>query len=146
MSPEKEFDAQIAAIYGLGKSDLEWQHAMDAPLDMRQAEFRAMADAFLGKDYDREKRHKVESCQTLLREQQALLYRRYEEQQLTPEQYVDAYNALLADTFAQCENVLGKKDFLKLFGADPVEAGGFIDKDTFVAAQQTRPVPSSAKY
>lgn len=136
MSPEEEFDVRINAIYRLCETTLEQQHTVDAPLDMRRAEFQAMADAFLGGDYDREKLKKVEGYQAYLREQQASLYQRYKKKKLTAEEYVDAYNSLLADTFFLCEEVLGTEDFLKLFGAPRRELGGFIDKDTFVATER----------
>ena len=97
-----------------------------------------MADVFLGADIDRNKLWLIETLQTTLHDQQEILYRRYEAQDLGPEEYVDAFNSVLDHTFAACEAILGEEDFLKLFGSPRSELAGFIDKDAFLQAHEKR--------
>ena len=134
MNPEKEFDIRIADIYGVDGSNTTTQQTPG--MDMRHAEFQAMAEAFLGKDYDSAKLEEVEDLQVNLRRQQALLLQRYESGELAPETYVDSVNDLLASTLERCEQILGRTDFEKLFGASPSELAGFIDKETFLSTHR----------
>lgn len=143
MSLHRELDRRIAAIYGLGGLRPRTRSAGDESMDTRHAEFQAMTEVFLGRDYDRAKLEQVENLQILLREQQATLLRLYEAQKLSPEKYVDSVNALLANTFAKCEKILGKKDFVKLFRAPRHELGMFIDKQVFLESQETKVSPTS---
>lgn len=137
MSLDREFDRRIAAIYGLGSLRARARSEGES-MDTRHAEFQAMAEVFLGRDYDRAKLQQVENLQILLREQQASLLLLYEAQKLSPEKYVDAVNALIASTFAKCEKIIGEKDFVKLFGAPRRELGGFIDKQIFLKCHETK--------
>ena len=139
----KEFDRRVASIYGLGSLRVRNRNAGDESMDTRHAEFEAMAEVFLGRDFNRAKLQQVENLQILLREQHASLLQRYEAQKLSPEKYVDSFNALLSDTFAKCEKILGKKDFVKLFGAPRRELGGFIDKQIFLESDEKKVEKSS---
>jgi hypothetical protein len=58
------------------------------------------------------------------------MYRLYETKAIRLEEYVQSFNALLEETFRQCEEILGQEDFLKLFGAPRSQLAGFIDKET----------------
>jgi hypothetical protein len=134
MTLEQEFDKRIAAIYGLNNQD----DGSNDTRDIRHAEFQAMADVFLGEDFDRRKLEHVERLQRAFHEQQVVLYQRYKAEELNPEEYVESFNTLLDNTFTQCEDILGKKNFRKLFGAPRSELGGFIDKDAFLQAHQRK--------
>jgi hypothetical protein len=90
----------------------------------------AMADFFLGEDVNQTKLRQVEDLQLALHERQAELYRLYETKAIRLEEYVQSFNALLEETFRQCEEILGQEDFLKLFGAPCSQLAGFIDKET----------------
>jgi hypothetical protein len=137
MDLEQEFDRRIAAIHGLGQSIDDSQIPGDAnPVDVRHAEFQAMADVFLGKDYDPAKTKRVENLQIALQHHQAALAQRLNAGELQPNQYLDACNDLIASTFRKCEEVLGAEDFRKLFGSAPNELGDLIDRQTFLAAQK----------
>lgn len=138
MKPEEEFDKRIAAIHGLNNSASYPQSVGAEALDSRHAEFQAMAEVFLGEDFDQAKLGRVESMQIALHEQQAVLYRRYETGELSPKKYVELFNTLLDCTFEVCETILGAEDFLKLFGCPRSELAGFIDKEAFLQAHQTR--------
>jgi hypothetical protein len=95
-----------------------------------------MTSVFLGDDFDGGKLWLVESLQTALHDRQAELYRRFEARELDPGEYVDSFNTLLDETFAACEAILGTENFLKLFGAPRSELAGFIDRETFLEANQ----------
>lgn len=137
MNPEREFDRRIASIHGLDSQVSDGRNIGEDDMDIRHAEFRAMADVFLGNDFDRSKLAQVESLQLALHERQAELYQQYETGELDPEQYVESYNSLLRVTFAKCETILGFEHFQKLFGAPRSELAGFIDKQAFLQAHQT---------
>ena len=132
MSREQEFDIRISSIYRLGNPKLPSEAKA---IDTRHEEFQAMTDVFLGKDYDQNKLKQVEKFQIFLQKKRALLHEDFKENKLSPVQYVNQFNALLYNTFYECEKILGEDDFLRLFGAPREELGGFIDEDIFVATQ-----------
>jgi hypothetical protein len=133
MTPEdEEFDRRIAAIHGLDGQPVDSEAtSKDVNHDVRQSEFDAMIDAFLGVDYDQGKRRLVGAQQVALHEQQAKPSRQREQGEMSDEQYLDAANAAILDTFGECEKVLGSEDFRKLFDAPPHEATGLIDRAAF---------------
>jgi carboxymethylenebutenolidase len=140
MSLEMEFDKRIAAIYGLNNPSSRKGKRGDEAMDIRQAEFQAMADVFLGEGFDRAKLKQVEDLQIALYKEQTKLYESYEAEKLDPEEYVKLFNALLDETFLKCEEILGQENFSKFFGASRSELAGFIDKETFLQAHQSRRV------
>ena len=136
MNLEREFDRRIAAVHGLDSTARAGSNIKEPAMDTRHAEFQAMASVFLGDDFDGGKLWLVESLQTALHARQAELYRLFEARELDPEGYVESFNTLLDDTFAACETILGTENFLKLFGAPRSELAGFIDRETFLQANQ----------
>jgi uncharacterized protein (DUF4415 family) len=137
MSLEREFDRRIAAIHGLDNSIHHGSNIEDSTMDVRHAEFQAMASVFLGDGFDPTKLEQVEDLQIALHKQQAELYQRYDAGQLGAEEYVESFNTSLDETFSKCEAILGREDFLRLFGAPRSDLAGFIDKDAFIQAHQT---------
>lgn len=136
MAPKSQFEKCLAEIHGLSKPT---DHkAEEHSTDIRHAEFQAMADAFLGKGYDPTKLQRVEELQIALHKQQAELYRKYEDAKLIPEEYVDSVNNTIAATFLKYEKLLGKEDFLRLFGAPLSELSGLIDKEIFLRGNKIR--------
>lgn len=119
------FDARIAAIHGLGGGEGD-------VMDVRHAEFIAMADAFLGPAYDREKLAQVESLQRELHIVHASLCKELAAHQIAPDRYVDEVNHIHFSIAQQCEAVLGQSDFFKLFGVTPAELRKHIDKEVFL--------------
>ncbi|HEV8714702.1 MAG TPA: hypothetical protein VGX03_17965 [Candidatus Binatia bacterium] len=134
MSLEEEFDRRIAVIHGFGDPHASGYTTGESPMDIRHAEFQAMADVFLGEDFNQTKLRQVEDLQIALHARQAELYRLYETKAIRPEDYVQSFNVLLEETFRKCEEILGQEDFLKLFGAPRSQLAGFIDKETFLNA------------
>lgn len=136
MSLEREFDRRIAAIHGIDNPVRHGSNIEESTMDVRHAEFQAMASVFLGVGFDPTKLGQVEDLQVALHKQQAELYHRYEAGELGPEEYVESFNTSLDDTFAKCEAILGPEVFLKLFGAPRSALAGFIDRETFLQANQ----------
>lgn len=141
MNLVREFDRRIAAIHGLDNVVQRGSNIRESTMDVRHAEFQAMASVFLGDAFDPAKLGQVEDLQLALHKQQAELYRRYESGELGPEEYVESFNTLLDESFAKCEAILGTDDFLKLFGAPRSELAGFIDRQAFLEAHQIRHNP-----
>src|SRR5262249_6808111 len=100
--------------------------------DVRHEELQAMFDTFLGHDFDASRRKHVEELQIQLFQQQAELEEALTAKQISAEKYVDSFNTLLAQTFHECEETLGTKDFVALFGAPIDKLGGYIDKAAFL--------------
>lgn len=136
----EELDRRLAEIHGLDCSinGKPREKTKEAKMDVRHDEFQAMADVFLGENYDRTKLEAVEGLQIALRQQQETLLERYKGGQMAPEQYVDEFNKGLLETFASIERVLGARDFLRLFGAPIDQLGGYIDKETFLREETQR--------
>ena len=101
-------------------------------MDIRHAEFQAMADVFLGAGFDPVKLKQVEDLQIEAHRNQAALARRHELHQIGDEEYVTAANALIGETLRRCEGVLGAKAFGELFGTSPDEDNGLIDRVAFL--------------
>ena len=144
MDLEREFDRRIAAVHGLDNPARDASIIEEGAMDIRHAEFQAMTSVFLGDDFDGGKLWLVESLQTALHDRQAELYRLFEAKELDPEEYVESFNTLLADTFAACEVILGTENFLKLFGAPCSELAGFIDREAFLQANQRDEIKTHA--
>ena len=138
MNLEWEFDKRIAAIHGLDHVRVGGRQIGGNTMDVRQAEFQAMADVFLGENFDQAKLKQVEDLQITLHNEQATLYQRYEAQEIGPDEYVELFNAMLVETFDKCEDVLGPENFIKLFGVPRSELAGFMDKEAFRQAHQLR--------
>lgn len=136
MNLEREFDRRIAAIHGLDSTARAGSNIEESAMDIRHEEFPAMASVFLGDGFDPTKLGQVEDLQIALHKRQAELYQRYEAEELDPEEYVESFNTSLDNTFAECEAILGTEDFIKLFGAPRSELSGFIDRESFLQANQ----------
>lgn len=102
-------------------------------MDIRHEEFMAMADAFLGQQFDRLKLAQVERLQLDLHDAQARLASDLDSGRIGRPLYVDELNKVHTDIAQRCEAILGSADFQKLFGITPSEAGAYIDKEVFVA-------------
>jgi hypothetical protein len=101
-------------------------------MDVRHEEFVAMADAFLGPDFDRAKLAQVELLQLALHEGQASLCEELDSNRTDGARYVEEANMLHVRIAAQCEAVLGPADFLRLLGVSPAEINNHINKEIFL--------------
>ena len=141
MSLEEEYSKRIAAIHGQDSPKLGKLSPEERSSYIKHVEFRAMADVFLGEDFDRDKLATIENLQGDLQKEQAWLYQSYEAGNLRPEKYLESLNKLAKDTFEKIEHILGTENFLKLFRTNRsglAEIGGLIDKDAFFRAHPQR--------
>src|SRR5438094_981552 len=104
VNAEQEFDRRIAAIHGLGDSRVHTKGVQE--IDVRRAEFEALADVFLGEVYDPLKRKQLEDLQIALHQQQAALHARWQDGELSDQAYLDSANAQIDELLKNCEEVL----------------------------------------
>ena len=123
-----EYQKRIAAIHGLDGQEADNQD----PVDVRHAEFQAMADVFLGEDYDQAKLREVEGLQIIVHEKQAELYKNYIAQEIGPEAYVDSLNGLVDTMFTEMEGILGQDDFEALFCMRRSQMQKMVNKKRFL--------------
>ena len=135
MNREEEFERRLALIRGLGTPiPTDRSPIAKTPVDHRHAEFQAMAEVFLGEDFNQRKLRKVEDLQIALHSRMAELCHQYGAKKIEPEEYVASFGTLLGETFRKCEEILGQEDFLKLFGAPRSQLTEFIDKEASLDA------------
>ena len=115
-------------------------------MDIRHAEFQAMADVLLGAEFNPVQLKQVEDLQVEAHRSQAALAQRRQRHELSDEEYITAANTIIADTLKKCEGILGAQAFSELFGVPPQEVNGLIDRKAFLenstpgAAKPGRPV------
>jgi SWIB/MDM2 domain len=131
---ESEFASRIGEIHSNDGTDK----------DIRHEELQAMFDTFLGPDFDANRRRQVEQLQIQLFQQQAKLEKALTAKRISADEYVDSFNAILAQTFHECEKTLGAKHFARLLGAPINKLGGYIDKAAFL--KHARPKTSKKSY
>ena len=110
-------------------------------MDTREAEMLAMVDTFLGPDYDRESVRELLAWQSEMHYAQERLLTAYEHREISAERYVTEFNGVVGETFSMCEDLLGSKDFERLFGTTAADIGGLIDLDQFLLAQHDKANP-----
>ena len=55
----------------------------------------------------------------------------FQSERITPEQYLERFTRLGGDLFAGYEGILGREDFVRLFGVPPEHALDFLDPELF---------------
>jgi hypothetical protein len=104
------------------------------PDDASRAELQALADASLGPQYDQTKIATIINLQQMLHSNQDDLVRQLDQRFISKKQYLDKLNDLLRRVYSECEKVLGRQDFEKLFGAPLNQIDHMVDPDVFLAA------------
>jgi hypothetical protein len=127
-----EFDRRISEIHRPGMQFPELRREDD--MSIRHQEFQAMADVFLGADYDKEKLRQVEGLQFELRDVDAWLFTRYDRGDMNAMDYVGMLNEFASIIFEQCEKILGEHGFEQFFGAPLSERQWLLDERTFLEA------------
>ena len=126
MTPLEVFDSRIAVLHMQAC-------AGDADMDVRHQEFMAMAETYLGPQFNHAKLARTEALQVTLHEAQGVLAGVLQRGQIDRRQYFDELNALQVNIAKRCEAILGAENFIKLFGVSPAEVGATLDKETFLA-------------
>lgn len=95
-------------------------------LTVARQELEALARAQLGQDYDQRKIDAVADLQRVWRQKQRHFTERLKRGELSPEGYRHALRQIVSEMAAQCEQVLGDKDFERLFGVPAKDAADLL--------------------
>jgi hypothetical protein len=90
-----------------------------------------MIDDHLGDDYAYEKRARLRQLAAATEHQQEELVSAFKAERITPEQYLERFTRLAENLFAGYERILGRADFVRLFGVVPEHALDFLDPELF---------------
>jgi hypothetical protein len=90
-----------------------------------------MIDEHLGGDYAPDKRARLSQLAAVTEHEQAALISAFQAERITPEQYLERFTHLAGDLFAGYERILGRDDFIRLFGVPPEHALDFLDPEHF---------------
>jgi DNA-directed RNA polymerase specialized sigma24 family protein len=141
MDLEQEFRNRISKIHGLDGSTSNVQIRPDPTFDdIRHAEFQAMADVFLGADFDPVKLKQVEDLQVALHQRQAELAQVREKLTMSDEEYLFGLKSSIEETFRLFEGILGTEAFCKLFGGPSQASSGLIDEAKFLKKTDSTPL------
>ena len=94
---------------------------------LQRAELEIMIDEMLGIDYDPRRRRRLLQIEASLRARQSRLDTALDRGRVAPAQYLDRLRATIADAAHAYEAVLGREDYVRLFGTEPQEASAIID-------------------
>jgi hypothetical protein len=94
-----------------------------------------MIDEMLGVDYEPRRRRRLLEIEASLRARQSRLDAALGSGRMAPARYLDRLRATIADTAHAYEAVLGREDYVRLFGTEPEKASAIIDP----AMLSTRP-------
>jgi hypothetical protein len=99
----------------------------DSATPVSRQELQAMAEVYLGENYDRSKIDAVARLQEAMQESHKALVSDFKSGRINAGIYVDRLRAVLLETAKKCEQVLGAEDYFKLFGVTPAAAAGVLD-------------------
>ena len=105
--------------------------AMPARLDQ-------MLDEHLGVDYAPAKRARLQQLAAGAEHEQNELVSAFQSKRITSDEYLQRFTRLTGDLFTSYEQVLGRDDFVRLFGAPPEHALDFLDPELFRQAHGSR--------
>jgi hypothetical protein len=97
-------------------------------------EFLALAEGALGHRLDERTRRSLRKIQTDFRRRQEQLVRVLDLKVVTPEEYLDQFNALLKTTMDRMRVVLGEERFNIIFGEVGGHPEGLVERSTFIDA------------
>jgi hypothetical protein len=108
-------------------------------------EIRALLEnAHLGHSIEKSKFELLAKIHSQFRHVQAELVSSLQNEKISPEEYLNAFNSALRETMIQNERVLGHEDFLSVFGEAAQAPEGLIDRETFFS--ETRREPPKLRY
>jgi hypothetical protein len=121
VAPSDDKSAQLAA-------DIRRIHSNfgQGELVAARAELEALARVQLGKDYDPRKIAVVAERRNWWREQQQVATARLRYGELTADKYLLILKEVTSEMAAQCEKVLGDRDFERLFGIPAKDAADLL--------------------
>jgi hypothetical protein len=101
-------------------------------LEIGQREMLALFGAQLGDEYDRKKVNQVADLHRRLQEARVYLGRELESGRISREHFLKLFNELMTLTFERCQEILGKKDFERLFGGSVDQVRNLIEPSIFL--------------
>jgi hypothetical protein len=93
-----------------------------------------MIDERLGSDYAPDRRARLRQLAAVTEHEQQELVSAFQSQRITPEQYLERFTRLAETLFADYDGILGRADFVRLFGVPPEYALDFLDPELFEQA------------
>ena len=103
---------------------------------VRRAEFRAIWETQLGKDFAPDQREAVSEIQAKMREELDELRKVLDEGHLSRVTFLDASTGIVDVTLDRCEDLLGREKFQRLFGGSAREAARtLVDPVVFFAQE-----------
>jgi len=78
-----------------------------------------MIDEHLGDDYASDKRARLRQLAAVVEHEQEEVVSAFQSKRSTPDEYLERFTRLAGDLFASYERVLGRDDFVRLFGVPP---------------------------
>jgi hypothetical protein len=101
-------------------------------LEISKREMLALFGAQLGDEYDRKKVNQVVDLHQRLQEARLYLGRELEGARISRENFLRLFNDLVTLTFERCQEILGKKDFERLFGGSVDQVRHLIEPSIFL--------------
>src|SRR5271170_126323 len=134
---DAQFAHRIRSIYTPEVLDYLGDQERFPDWQLRERELKALVDTYLGENYDRKKVRAVIGLHLCSQWEQDSLGLLLDEDELTPERYLNAFNTLAVSTAKICEQILGSEDFERLFGCTPDEAAGLINPETLLSDRKS---------
>jgi hypothetical protein len=97
-------------------------------------EFLALAESALGRRLDERTRRSLRKIQRDFSHRQEQLLRVLELEVVTPEEYLDQFNALLKTMMDRMRVALGEERFIIVFGEAGKHPESLVDRSTFMDA------------
>jgi hypothetical protein len=139
--PELHHCSELEAAAGLheeGSPFLSQSGPQRGPLTSVPTRLNRMIDEHLGHDFASDKRVLLSQLAAESEREQEELVSAFQSERITPEHYLERFTRLAGDLFAGYERILGRDDFVRLFGVAPEHALDFLDPELFRQAHGSR--------
>jgi hypothetical protein len=136
-SKDAQFARRIRSIYTPDVLNFLGDQNKFPDWQLRERELKALVDTYLGEDYDQKKARAVVGLHLCSQWEQDSLGLLLDDDALPPERYLIAFNTLAVSTAKICEQILGSKDFERLFGCTPDEAAGLINPEALLTDRKS---------
>jgi hypothetical protein len=133
--PFDDFENRVLALH-------DSRSTSEAAMSYDEQEFRAFVGSFLGDDYDATKTEAVRVEQSRVQAELATLAMSLREK--APEKFAELANRAIEQSFARIREILGKADFVRLFGSEALKPMTLIDV-TALKESLARPHTSEAQ-
>jgi hypothetical protein len=137
LSPKSQLSRYLEELRRLGLQASSPEENAEDLLTAEQ-ELTDRINAKLGVSYDHRKVEKVTQLQHQLQLARIALGDELESGRMEADRFFTEINRKMKDVFGECEEILGKNDFERLFDANAREAAGLIDPGILLASQSRR--------